>query len=36
MNDLNLKEIVENLIDTFLHAGDVCLDLRVKRIKKRD
>ena len=34
MNDLNLKEIIENLIDTFLHAGDVCIDLRVKGLRK--
>ena len=34
MNDLNLKEIIENLIDTFLHAGKVCLDLREKGLKK--
>ena len=34
MNDLNLKEIIENLIDTFLHAGKVSLDLREKGLKK--
>ena len=34
MNDLNLKEIIENLIDTFLHAGKVCLNLREKGLKK--
>ena len=28
MNNLNLKEIVENLIDTFIHAGKISLDLR--------
>ena len=26
MNNLNLKEIVENLIDTFIHAGKISLD----------
>ena len=34
MNDLNLKEIIENLIDTFLYAGKVCLNLREKGLKK--
>ena len=37
MNDLNLKKIVENLIDTFIHAGKISLDLRkqglIKKIK---
>ena len=37
MNNLNLKKIVENLIDTFFHAGQVSLDLReqglIKKIK---
>ena len=37
MNNLNLKEIVENLIDTFIHAGKISLDLRkqglIKKIK---
>ena len=37
MNNLNLKEIVENLIETFIHAGKISLDLRkqglIKKIK---
>ena len=37
MNNFNLKEIVENLIDTFIHAGKISLDLRkqglIKKIK---
>jgi len=37
MNNLNLKEIVENLIDTFIYAGKISLDLRkqglIKKIK---
>ena len=37
MNNLNLKEVVENLIDTFIHAGKISLDLRkqglIKKIK---
>ena len=37
MNNLNLKEIVENLIDTFIQAGKISLDLRkqglIKKIK---
>ncbi len=37
MNNLNLKKIVENLIDTFIHAGKISLDLRkqglIKKIK---
>ena len=34
MSDLNFKEIIENLIDTFLNAGEVSLDLRKKGLKK--
>ncbi len=37
MNNLNLKAIVENLIDTFIHAGKISLNLRkqglIKKIK---
>ena len=37
MSNLNLKEIVENLIDTFILAGKISLDLRkqglIKKIK---
>ena len=37
MNNLNLKEIVENLIDTFIQAGKISLDLikqgLIKKIK---
>ena len=35
MNDLNKKEIVESLIDTFLYAGKICLELRVKGLTKK-
>ncbi len=37
MSDLNFKDIVENLIDTFIHAGEISLNLRkqglIKKIK---
>ena len=35
MNEINIKKIVENLIDTFLHAGKVSLDLRNKGLTKK-
>ena len=35
MNEINIREIVENLIDTFLHAGEVSLDLRKKGLTKK-
>ena len=31
---LNLKEIVENLIDNFLEAGDLAIQLREKGLVK--
>ena len=34
MNEINIKEIVENLIDTFLYAGKVSLELRKKGLTK--
>ena len=34
MNKINYKEIVENLIDTFLHAGKISLELRRKGLTK--
>ncbi len=38
MNNLDIKKIVENLIDTFLKAGEISLELRrkglIKKIKK--
>ena len=34
MTKVNLKEIVESLIDTFLDAGQVALDLRKKGLTK--
>jgi len=34
MNKINIKEIVENLIDTFLYAGKVSLELRKKGLTK--
>ena len=35
MKKINVKKIVENLIDTFLHAGKVSLDLRNKGLTKK-
>ncbi len=35
MNDENIKKIVEDLISTFLHAGQVALNLRDKGLKKK-
>ena len=35
MIEINLKEIIENLIDTFLSAGKVSLDLRKKGLTKK-
>ena len=35
MKEINIKEIVESLIETFLSAGDVSLDLRDKGLIKR-
>ena len=34
MNKINIKETVENLIDTFLYAGKVSLELREKGLTK--
>ncbi len=34
MTEINLKDIVEKLIDTFLYAGKVSLDLRDQGLKK--
>ena len=34
MNKPNYKEIVENLIDTFLDAGEISLKLREKGLTK--
>ena len=34
MKKINVKEIVENLIDTFINAGKVSLDLRLKGLTK--
>ena len=35
MTNIEIKKIVENLIDTFLEAGKVSLELRVKGLKKK-
>ena len=35
MKDLNLKQIVEELVNTFLYAGEICLDLRNKGLIKK-
>jgi 3'(2'), 5'-bisphosphate nucleotidase len=34
MTEINIKEIIENLIDTFLYAGKISLDLRKKGLIK--
>jgi 3'(2'), 5'-bisphosphate nucleotidase len=34
MNKINIKEIVENLIQTFISAGKISLDLRLKGLTK--
>ena len=35
MNDLNKKQIIESLIDTFFYAGEICLELRNKGLIKK-
>ena len=35
MNEIKIKEIVENLIDTFLYAGKISLDLRKNGLTKK-
>ena len=35
MTELNIKEIVENLINTFFYAGEVSLELRKKGLIKK-
>ena len=35
MNDLNIKKVIENLIDTFIEAGNVSLELREKGLIKK-
>ena len=35
MKDTNIKEIVENLIETFLNAGKLSLELRDKGLTKK-
>ena len=35
MNKIDIKIIVENLIDTFLQAGKISLDLRRKGLTKK-
>ena len=34
MNEINIKDIIINLIDTFLYAGKVSLELREKGLTK--
>ena len=34
MDETNIKNIIENLIETFLNAGNVALNLRIKGLKK--
>ena len=35
MSDLNIKEIIENLIDTFFHAGEISIKLREEGLTKK-
>ena len=35
MTKVNLKNVVENLIDTFLYAGKISLELREKGLTKK-
>ena len=35
MSDLNVKEIIENLIDTFFHAGEISIKLREEGLTKK-
>tara|TARA_B100000963_G_C22548706_1_gene635701 strand:+ start:714 stop:929 length:216 start_codon:yes stop_codon:yes gene_type:complete len=35
MNKIDIQKIVENLIDTFLYAGKVSLELRKKGLTKK-
>ena len=35
MKKIDLKDVVENLIDTFLYAGKVSLELRDKGLTKK-
>ena len=35
MTEINIKEIVENLIDTFLNTGEIALELRKKGLIKK-
>ena len=35
MTKINIKEIVESLIDTFLSAGKISLELREKGLLKK-
>ena len=36
MSKINIKEIIESLIDTFLNAGKISLELRKKRTYKKN
>ncbi len=35
MNEIRIKKTVETLIETFLHAGEVSIDLRLKGLEKK-
>ena len=35
MNKINLKKIVENLVETFLYAGRISIELRQKGLIKK-
>ena len=34
MNDINIKDVIINLVDTFIYAGKVSLELREKGLTK--
>ena len=34
MNNINIKNVVENLIDTFISAGEICINLRKSGLTK--
>ncbi len=36
MIKINIKQIIEDLVDTFLDAGKISLELREKGLKKKN
>ncbi|MDB9746743.1 3'(2'),5'-bisphosphate nucleotidase CysQ [Candidatus Pelagibacter sp.] len=35
MTEINIKEIVKNLVDTFFSAGEICINLRINGLTKK-